>query len=150
MRIIDHTGENAGVMSKTEALALAKENDLDLVLISPNAEVPVARIIEWSKFKYTQSKKQKASSTGSSKTKEWWFKPHIEINDIETKLSQVEKFLKKGGRAKLTIKYKRRASMEQMEEAMKKVVELSEEFAELVGEVKKEGRNIVAYVKMKS
>ncbi len=148
MRVIDANGENLGVLTRNEALNLARERELDLVLISPNQEVPVARIIEWSKFKYSLEKKNK-SNTSSSKTKEWWFGTNIEDNDILVKLTQVNKFLKKGGKAKITVKYQRRAEDIDMKNTMDRILALANNSLELVSEVKKEGRNLCTYVKLK-
>ena len=148
MRVISDEGENFGVLSKFDALALAKERDLDLVLISPIGETPTAKILDWSKFKYLQSKKVK-KQTKALETKEWWFKPKIESHDIDVKLAQVEKYIKKGGKAKLTIKYKNRTSYEDMKETMERVVNTSSIFSEPVSEVAKAGKNLTVIVKYK-
>lgn len=149
MRVIDGKGENLGVLTKEEALEKAKERGLDLVLLSPNQKVPVAKILDWSKFKYLQSKKDK--NKGKSVTvKEWWFKPKIEEHDIDVKLSQVEKFLKKGGKVKITIRSIRRSTREQMYSTMDTILEKVEAYAEKASEVTREGRNISIFLTNKS
>jgi len=149
LRVIDDDDGNLGVMSKTDALNLSREKGLDLVLISPNQDIPVAKIIDWSKFKYIQSKKNK--NKGKSVTlKEWWFKPKIEDHDIDVKLRQVEKFLKKGGKAKLTVKYVRRATFEEMYSTVDKLVEKVKDFADMEGEINKEGKNLTIFVNNKA
>lgn len=148
MRLIDDEGENLGVFSKKDALIKAGEEGLDLVLISPVGDIPTAKILDWSKFKYTQSKKQK-KQTKALEIKEWWYKPNIENHDIEVKHRQVKKYVKKGGKAKLTVKYKRRTSYEDMHSTMQRVVELAEPFTEAISEVAKSGKNLSIIVKYK-
>lgn len=137
-----------GVMSKDEALMKARNQGLDLVVIAKNAETPVAKIVDWSKFKYTQKKKTK-NQTKSVELKEWWFKPKIEDHDILTKLKNVKKYLKKGGKAKITIKFKRRTNYEDMYNTLNRVIELSDEFSEPASEINKEGRNLSVFLKFK-
>jgi translation initiation factor IF-3 len=148
MRVIGSSGENLGVLTKQEALSKAKEEGLDLVLISPKQETPVAKIVDWSKFKYVQKKKQKKQGK-SVEVKEWWFKPNIEPHDINNKLNNIEKYLKKGGKVKVTIKYKRKALYSDMQDTMNKVMEMSSEFSEPVSEINKEGRNLSVFLKYK-
>lgn len=148
VRLISETGENLGVLKTEDALELARSKELDLVLISPNLEVPIAKIADWSKLKYLKQKKDK--NKGKSVTvKEWWFKAKIEQHDINNKLNQVEKFLKKGGKVKITIKMVKRATYEQMYETLNKVLELSEVFAEKASDINREGRNISVFLKYK-
>lgn len=94
MRVIDEEGENLGVISKEEALRIARDRDQDLILVNPNIEPPLAKIMPWSKFKYEQSKKQKVNK--ASETKEMWFKPFMEAGDIEYRVRRIEEFLNKG------------------------------------------------------
>lgn len=148
--IDDLEGASLGVLTKEEALKIAGDRGLDLVLLSPNANPPVAKIVDWSKFKYDQTKKKKQSASGTSKTKEWWFKPNIQAGDIEVKINNIVKFLKKGGTAKMTIKYQRRVTRDIMIEAMNRVLALSAEKLEPISEVKNEGQNLCVYVKLKS
>lgn len=149
MRVIGVDGENLGTLSKKDALDIAREAGLDLVLLSPNQKIPVAKILDWSKFKYLQSKKDK--NKGKSVTvKEWWFKPKIEEHDINVKLDQVEKFLKKGGKVKITVRSIRRSTREQMYQTLDTILEKSDEFAERASDIAKEGRNLSIFLKNKS
>jgi translation initiation factor IF-3 len=123
---------------------------MDLVIISrAENELPVARIIDWTKFKYQLSKKRKNSKTVSGEIKEWWFYPKITDHDIGVKLGNVEKYLKKGGRVKLTVKFKRRVQFEDMQHTMNRLKELSSVFAEPTADVSREGGNLVLFIKLK-
>ncbi len=147
MIVIDEKGENLGVLSKTDAINIAKERELDLVLVSPGAAKPVARIVDWSKFKYEKSKKLRKNKGKIVETKEWWFKPTIEDRDLVLKLEKVKKFLKKGGNAKLTVKFVHKTPYELMQATYARLSEKYVEFAKPVGPVAKEGKNISIIVK---
>lgn len=149
MQVVDNDGNNLGVIKREEALRKAREVELDLVLVAPNAKPPVAKIIDWSKFKYEQSKKARQSKSAQVGNKEWWFKPNIEDRDMEIKIEQAEKFVQKGGVAKLTVKYVRRTPYPQMIETMKRLKEVAEQRFEVIGDERKEGRNIAINVKKK-
>ncbi len=146
--MIKSDGEVLGVISKEEALSKAREAGLDLVVIAKNHDIPVAKIIDWSKFKYLQKKKTK-NQTKSVELKEWWFKPKIEDHDIQNKLNNVEKYLKKGGKAKITVKYVRRADFEDMKETLRRIIEMADNFSEPMSEINKEGRNFSIFLKYK-
>lgn len=147
--VIDADGTNLGQMSKIDALARAREQELDLVLIAPNLVPPVARILSWSKFKYEQSKKKKDNKGHKSETKEMWFKPKIEEGDIAHKLKRVKEFIEKGDRVKITVKVKGRVLREQVIETMERIKRAVSEFAEVEGNPKFEGRNFTAFIKRK-
>lgn len=149
MRVIDSEGNNIGVLKREEALNKAREMEMDLVLIAPEAKMPVAKIIDWSKFKYEQSKKARQSKSTQIENKEWWFKPNIEERDMAIKLEQVYKFIAKGGIAKLTVKYVRRTPYSQLFETMKVLKETIGEKAEIFGDERKEGKNISINIKKK-
>ncbi len=149
MVVIDAEGTNLGVLSKFDALNLAKEAELDLVLVSPNAKPPVARIVDYSKLKYERSKKAKKGQSKQIENKEWWFSPTISDRDIQIKLEKAKDFLTKGGNAKLTVKWKRKAMPEQLKAVMDKILIQIADFAKPVSEVSKEGRNLSILVKQK-
>jgi len=150
MVVIDENGENLGVLDKVKAIEIAKERELDLVLVSPNSNPPVARIVDWAKFKYEKSKKLRKNKGKTQETKEWWFKPQIEDRDIKLKLQQVKKFVDKGGAAKLTVKYVHRTPQEMMKATMDRLLSVTEEFVKISSEINKEGRNLSILVKTKS
>ena len=99
-----------GILSKAEALGKAKEMDLDLIEIAPNADPPVARIADFQKFRYDESKKERASRKGSGggELKELWLSPRIAEHDLKVRLTRTEEFLKDGHKVKLTVKFKGR------------------------------------------
>jgi translation initiation factor IF-3 len=110
LRVIDQDGAQLGIFSRTEALRLAEERELDLVEISPEANPPVAKIIDWGKFNY-QRTKQTQKSKRNAKTlevKEMRFGLKISDHDIEVKLNKVAGFLEAGHKAKLTVFYRGR------------------------------------------
>lgn len=97
VRLIDSDGTMLGVKPVAEAIALAKEQELDLVEISPNAEPPVCKILDYNKYVYEQEKKNKDAKKKQSKVtlKELRIKSRIAAHDLEVKLHQIEEFLKK-------------------------------------------------------
>lgn len=135
-------------MPTEEALNLAKESDMDLVVISKGGNDTVAKIIDFSKFKYIQNKKKKGSSK-SSVVKEWWFKPKIEDHDINIKLKKAKTYLEKGAKVKITVRSIRRTTRDDMYNTLERVLELSKEFAEKASDINKEGRNLSVFLKYK-
>ncbi len=112
VRLIDENGEQVGVMSKNDALQRASNANLDLVLISPNAKPPVARIMDYGKYRFEQQKKLKESRKKSKtvSVKEIRLSPTIEGNDFDTKLKHVRKFLtKEGAKVRVSIRFRGRA-----------------------------------------
>lgn len=109
LRVIDAQGEQLGVISKDEALFKAKQQNLDLVLVAEKAQPPVAKIIDFKKFQYQQAKKEKQSQTKKTpEQKEIRFTPFIAKNDFDIRIRRAKEFLNKGGRVKLTVKFKGR------------------------------------------
>lgn len=98
-----------GVITKAEALDKAKELGLDLIEIAPGADPPVAKIANFQKFRYEESKKEKGSRKGpEGGLKELWLSPRIDEHDLKVRLNRTEEFLKKGYKVKLTVKFKGR------------------------------------------
>lgn len=110
MRVIDAQGNLLGLLSKEEALTKAKELGLDLVEIAPNANPPVAKILEFQKFKYDENKKEQAAKKHAKEVelKELWFSPRIAEHDLQTRLNRVEGFLKDGDKILLRVKFRGR------------------------------------------
>lgn len=109
LRVIDAEGKQMGILTKQEALDKAKEAELDLVEIAPNADPPVAKIVDFKKFKYDLSKKERGSKKGSEGgLKELWLSPRIAEHDLKVRLDKTEEFLKTGHKVKLTVKFKGR------------------------------------------
>ncbi|MCT7845797.1 MAG: translation initiation factor IF-3, partial [Lactobacillus iners] len=111
VRLIGEDGEQIGVVTKSEALQRATEADLDLVLISPNAKPPVARIMNYGKYRFEQQKKEKENRKNQKVTavKEIRLSPTIEGNDFDTKLKHVRNFLAKGAKVRVSIRFRGRA-----------------------------------------
>jgi len=109
IRLIGDTGENT-LMFTRDALALARQRGLDLVEVAPNANPPVCKILDYGKFKYDQTKKERDSrkSQRSVVVKEVRFSPTIDDHDVDTKIKMVRRFLEEGNKVKLTVKFKGR------------------------------------------
>ena len=110
VRVIGEAGQQLGIMSSREALALAEEAGLDLVKIAPTAQPPVCRIVDYGKFKYEQLRKEKEAKKKQKVTevKEIRLSPNIDTNDLNTKMNAARKFLSKGDRVKVTLRFRGR------------------------------------------
>ena len=110
--VIGPHGEQVGVKSLKDALTLASYANLDLVLINPNGNPPVAKIMDYNKYRYERQKKAKEAlkkqKTNSFEKKEFRLSPVIDVGDFETKLKNVKKYLEKGDKIKLSIRFKGR------------------------------------------
>lgn len=111
LRLIDQNGEQLGIKTKIEALEIASRVNLDVVLVAPNAKPPVARIMDYGKFKFEQQKKDKEARKNQKiiTTKEVRLSPTIDEHDFNTKLRNAIKFLEKGDKVKASIRFKGRA-----------------------------------------
>lgn len=107
LRVVDAKAAQVGVMSKDEAVAYAKEQGMDLVLVGPNAKPPVAKIVSFSNFKYQQKKKHQNNKkhAKSSEIKELRITPFIAPNDLNTRLKKSREFLEEGDRVKINVKF---------------------------------------------
>ncbi len=110
VRVIGSAGQQIGIMSAREALALAEEEGLDLVKIAPTAQPPVCRIVDYGKYKYEQVRKEKEARKKQKVTevKEIRLSPNIDTNDLNTKMNAARKFLTKGDRVKITLRFRGR------------------------------------------
>lgn len=108
VRVIGPEGTNLGVMTPRKALDLAQKVGLDLIEVSPSARPPVCRILDFGKFLYEESKKQKDTKQTSTKLKEIKFRVSIDSHDFETKLRRAEGFLNHGNKVKLTLQFRGR------------------------------------------
>lgn len=110
VRVIGAQGEQLGVMMTPKAVELAVQNELDLVEVAPTAQPPVCRVMDFSKYKYDQEKKERQSKKHQrlSHLKEIRFKPNIEEHDYLTKLHHLVEFLKKGDRVKVVMVFRGR------------------------------------------
>lgn len=110
VRLIANDSEQLGVMSAREAQKLADEAGLDLVKISPKAKPPVCKIIDYGKYKYEQTRKEKLAKKKQKviDVKEVRMSPNIDTNDLNTKINHAKKFLAKGARVKVTLRFRGR------------------------------------------
>lgn len=110
IRVIDEAGEMLGVMPTKDALNLAKEAELDLVKISPGAKPPVCKIVDYGKYRYDLARKEKDAKKKQkiAELKEVRLSPNIEENDLNTKINAARKFLEKGDRVKVTLRFRGR------------------------------------------
>jgi translation initiation factor IF-3 len=113
VRVISHAGEQVGVLSLYEALAMAEEQGLDLVEIVPGSTPPVCKIMNFGKFRYDQSKREKESKKASHqiKVKEIKLKPNIDVHDLETKTRHAREFLATGNKVKISCTFRGREMM---------------------------------------
>lgn len=146
LRVIDSEGEQLGVLSKDEALDKAEQAGLDLVLVSPNAKPPVARIMDYGKYRYEQQRKEREQRQNQKQVnlKEVRLSPTIEKNDFETKLRQARKFLGKGDKVKASIRFRGRAitHKEIGREVLERFAEELKDIAEVEQRPKMEGRSM--------
>ena len=110
VRVIDADGNQLGIMSSEEALKKAEEEELDLIMIAPNATPPVRKIMDYSKYRYEQARKEKDAKKKQKtvEVKEIRFSPNIDTNDLNTKSNNARKFLEKGNRVKVTLRFRGR------------------------------------------
>ena len=110
VRLIDENGQQQGVISRDEALDYARQRDLDLVELAPDARPPVCRVLDYSKYKYEQEQKQKAARKHQQNitVREIKFRPKIAEHDYDTKKNHVERFLKHRDKVKVTIMFRGR------------------------------------------
>jgi translation initiation factor IF-3 len=110
VRLIDENGQQQGIVSRDEALDYARQRDLDLVEVAPDARPPVTRVLDYSKYKYEQEQKQKAARKHQQNinVREIKFRPKIAEHDYDTKKGHVERFLKHRDKVKVTIMFRGR------------------------------------------
>ena len=144
--VIGPNGEQVGIKSIKDALTLATYASLDLVLMNPNDNPPVCKIKDYNKFKYEKKKKAKEAlkrqKATQSELKEYRLSPVIDVGDFETKLRNVTKYLQKGDRIKLTIRFKGRqmAHTELGLEVLTKFASRLEDLADIQDQPKLDGR----------
>jgi len=146
VRLIGENGEQLGIMSSRDALKLAREAELDLVKIAPNAQPPVCKIIDYGKYRYEQARREKEAKKKQKviEVKEVRLSPNIDDNDLNTKISAARKFIQKGNRVKVTLRFRGR-EMSHMAQSK----HILDEFAEKLADVsviekpaKVEGRSL--------
>ncbi len=147
VRVIDDDGENHGVITVEEGIRIAEEAGLDLVEVSPNADPPVCKILDYGKFKYEQQKR-KNEARKKQKTievKEIKFRPNIEQHDYDVKMRSLRKFIEEGDKVKVTLRFRGRemAHQELGLEVLKRVQEEMDEAAKVEQRPNMEGRQMI-------
>lgn len=148
VRVIADDGEQLGIMSGKDAYLLAQEKKLDLVKIAPNANPPVCRIMDFGKHRYEQQKKDKEArkKQRTSTVKEVRLGLNIEKHDLETKAKSAAKFLEKGDKVKVSLRFRGREMgyIQLGHEVFKKFAAEIEEFGVIETPARLEGRSLVA------
>ncbi|MGS5515660.1 translation initiation factor IF-3 [Clostridioides difficile] len=150
IRVLSSTGEQLGVMPTKEAQAMATSKNLDLVQISPNANPPVCKIMDYGKFRYEQARKDKEAKKKQKNivVKEVRLRPGIEQNDLNTKANNAIKFLKKGDKVKVELRFRGRelGHKDIGKEVMLKFLDIIKEFGEPTKAPAFEGNNMVVII----
>lgn len=146
LRVISPDGEQLGIMPTKQALEMAEMRQLDLVLIAPKAEPPVARIMDYGKFIYEQQKKEKEAKKKQKviTVKEIRITPNIEEHDLNVKAKNAEKFIKDGDKVKVTVKFRGRESdyAHFGEEILNRFYDKLKDIAQIEKAAKLEGKNM--------
>jgi translation initiation factor IF-3 len=147
--VIGPNGEQTGVKSIKDALTLASYAGLDLVLINPNGNPPVCKLMDYNKYKYEKNKKEKEAlkkqRASMQELKEFRLSPSIDVGDFETKLKQVTKYLEKGDKIKLSIRFRGRqlAHTELGQEVLERFADRLTDISEIEQEAKLDGKNMI-------
>ncbi|MGI8589551.1 MAG: translation initiation factor IF-3 [Nakamurella sp.] len=147
IRLVGAAGEQIGIVTVTEALRMAQEQDLDLVEVAPEARPPVAKLMDYGKFKYESAQKAREARRNQVLTviKEMKLRPKIDSHDYETKKGHVERFLKAGDKVKVTIMFRGR-EQSRPELGFRLLQRLSVDVADLgfvESAPKQDGRNMI-------
>ena len=151
--MIGEEGEQLGIMSARDAMKLAREAGLDLVKIAPTAKPPVCKIIDYGKYKYELARKEKEAKKKQKviDVKEVRLSPNIEENDMKTKANMARKFLEKGDKVKVTLRFRGREMAH-----MSKSRYILDDFAQALSDIavidkpsKVEGRSMVMFLTAK-
>ncbi len=150
IRLIDQDGENAGVVTPAVAIQMAEDVGLDLVEISPGANPPVCKIMDFGKFKYEQQKKAAEAKKKQKiiEIKEVKFRPNIDTHDYDVKMRSVTKFLGEGDKVKVTLRFRGRemAHVELGRDLLERIAGDVEEIGKIESMPKMEGRQMIMVV----
>lgn len=153
VRVIGAEGEQLGIMSSKDAYMMAKEKDLDLIKIAPTATPPVVKIADFGKYRYEMMRKEKETKRNQRVTelKEIRMTPNIDQNDLNTKLSAARKFLEKGNKVKVALRFRGRemSRMNQSKYILDEFAEQLKDIAVLDKPAKVEGRNMAIVISPK-
>lgn len=153
VRLIGQDGEQLGIMSSKDAMKLAREADLDLVKIAPGAKPPVCKIIDYSKYKYEQTRKEREAKKKQKtmEVKEVRLSPNIDTNDLNTKANQARKFLDKGNKVKVALRFRGRemTHINYSKQILDRFYEKLEDIAMVDKQPKMEGRMMIMFLSKK-
>ncbi len=154
VRVVDEKGKQVGIMPTWKALDLAKSKGLDLVLVAPNADPPVAKIMNYGKYKYEQQKKIREAKKKQKKqqqVKQMKFRVKIDEHDYQTKLKHIRRFLEDGARVRVAIMFIGREIVftEKGKEILDRVAQDVSDIAEVEAPPKLEGRDMWMTLKPK-
>ena len=150
VRVIGEEGQQLGVMALRDALNMAKDAGVDLVMVSPSANPPVCRIVDYGKFKYEQLRREKEAKKKQKtvEVKEVRLSPNIDVNDLNTKCNSARKFIEKGNKAKVSLRFRGREMAH-----IDSTKHILEDFAEKLGDIaviekapKMEGRSMMMFL----
>ncbi len=152
VQVISEDGQKLGLMKKSDALEIAYEKGLDLVLVSPNENSPVCKILDYSKFKFDMMKKAKEAKKKQkvAEIKEVRLSPNIDKHDLEVKAKNASKFISNGDKVKVSMRFRGRELnfVEQGKEIMKSFVEMVED-CQVDKAAKVEGKNLIMFLSPK-
>ena len=150
VRLIGSNGEQLGIMSAREALKIAEEAELDLVKIAPKAKPPVCKIIDYGKYRYELARKEKEAKKKQKtvEIKEIRLSPNIEANDLNTKVNAAKKFISKGNKVKITLRFRGRemAHMAESRHILDDFAKQLEDIAVIDKPIKQEGRSLTLFL----
>ena len=146
--VIDETGNKVGILSRRDALKLAQEREFDIVVVSPDSKPMVAKLMDYSKYRYEQQRKLREMKKNQHVVdiKEVRLSPTIDVHDFDTKLKQALKFLEKGDKVKLTIRFFGRmiTHSDVGMKVMERFIEAVGSNATVESKPKMDGRNMIA------
>ncbi len=150
VRVLDENGKNLGIFILSEAVRLARERELDLVLLVPHANPPVCKLVNWESFKYQMQKKEKEQKKKHKavKVKEVKFNPKIAQGDFERKVNDIKRFLQKGHQVKVTVVRRRRVTNEMIDEFKERLLTMLEPYSTILN-TQNRGRNLYILIKPK-
>ena len=153
IRLIGESGEQLGIMSSREALKLVEEAGLDLVKIAPTAKPPVCKIVDYGKYRYELARKEKDAKRKQKviEVKEIRMSPNIDTNDLNTKVGAARKFLEKGNRVKVTLRFRGRemAHMSTSKHILDDFAQMLSDIAVVEKMPKVEGRSMIMFLTVK-
>ena len=150
IRLIGEDGQQLGIMSSREAMKIAREAELDLVKIAPQAKPPVCKIIDYGKYRYELARKEKGAKKKQKtiEVKEVRLSPNIDSNDLNTKIASARKFIEKGNKVKVTLRFRGRemAHVQSSRHILDEFAKALEDIALVDKPAKMEGRSMAMFL----